>query len=1128
MNDLKKLKWEKIFAWSLFFFFLLLQPILCIENIEIEKEDIRFKHLSVKDGLSQSFVYCILQDSKGFMWFGTQEGLHRYDGYDFKIYKYNPKNMDTISDSVIYCIHEDKEDKSEPGILWIGTRNGLNKFDPKTEIFTRYQHHPKNPKSLSHNEVRVIYEDHMGILWIGTRNGGLNQFDKKSELFKHYKYDEENPKSVSHNDVRAIGEDSKGILWVGTYGGGLNHFNREIDQFDHYTVDNNVLSSDKVMTIYKSRDGNIWVGTGGGGLYRFYGKNGKFEHYFHNENNPNSLGHNDVSAICEGQNEEMWIGTNGGGLDKLDRNTGNFTHYTADEFNPQSLSNNNIFSIYKDRSGILWLGNEIGGINVSNPNIKAFSPYTYKIEKPTNDVWAIFEDSTGVLWIGTIGGGLKKRESGSNEFKLYNPNKDIDLSDVRDIYEDRKKVLWFGTHGRGLIRFDRKTNEFKHYAIENSKIRSNNLRCIFEDHNDILWIGTAGDGLIKFDRDKDIFKRYQHNDNEKGSIGDDWIICIIEDKSNTLWIGTRGGGLNKFNREDETFTSYKHSDSTKSLSHNFVLSVYESSDNMLWIGTFSGGLNKMINRGKGIFEYYLERDGLPSSVVYGILEDNNGNIWLSTNKGLSKFNPKAKEDAFKNYDFDDGLQSNEFSQGAYFKNKKGKMFFGGINGFNSFFPEQIKDDPSKPSVVITYFLIFSKSVPQKRKKPHFPLEKTIQRTDELKLSYEQNSFSFEFASLHYANSPKNKYQYMLEGYKDEWILTDAKHRRATYTNLPSGNYVFHVKGSNNDGVWNEKGTSIKIEISPPAWKTWWAYSLYVLALIGLLYLIWSAWSKRFLKQRVEERTKELKNTQSQLVQSEKMASLGFLVAGVAHEINNPSSFTHTSAYNLEKDIEKLKALLIGLAGDDTDKEILDAFDEKFNVLFNHLASIKEGTSRISKTVSDLRTFSRMEKQEMKPIKLLEGLNITLNLVKTQYKDQVEFVTEFQSDPEVEGIAAELNQVFMNLLINACQAILEKQKRTGEEIMGTLTIQTLEKNEYALIRFEDTGAGMSKEVKQKMFDPFFTTRPVGEGTGLGLFISYGIIQKHKGRFEVVSEEDKGTTVTLYLPLKSKKSIKKELT
>lgn len=1060
------------------------------------------------------------------MWFGTEEGLHRYDGYTFIIYKYNSKDETTISDSVIYCIHEDK---LEPGILWIGTRNGLNKFDTKTEIFTRYQHNPKNPNSLSYNEVRVIYEkDQTGILWIGTRNGGLNKFDKKTKIFTRYKNDKKNPKSLSNNDVMTINEDSEGVLWIGTDGGGLNQFNRKSEEFNRYANNNNSFTSNRVITIFKSRDDNMWVGTEKEGLYQFDRINRRLKHYTHIKNNDNSLSHNCARAICEGQNGELWIGTNGGGLNKLDIKTGKFTNYRCDPSNPHSLSNNNIASIFKDRSGLLWIGNETGGINVYNPNIKAFSLYTKNFEEPTNDVWAILEDSTGVLWIGTRGGSLKKLARDAGKFILKEPFNKMELNDVRAIYEDGAGFLWFGTNGEGLIRWDRRTNEFKNYAKNNSELSFNSLRCIFEDHNGVLWIGTAGGGLFKFEREENLFTSYCHDDMNPHSIGDDWIIDIFEDRDNTLWIGTRGGGLNKFIRETNTFISYKHDDSKlQSLSHNFVLSIYESHNGMLWIGTLGGGLNKMPSRTEGIFTYYLEKDGLPSNTVYAILEDKHGNLWLCTNKGISKFNPI--DETFKNYDFYDGLQSNEFSQGAYFKNEKtGEMFFGGINGFNSFLPDKIKDDDFKPPVAITDFLISNESVLLNRTKTNSPLEKTIHYTDELKLSHKQNFFSFEFAALHYANPQKNKYQYKLEGYNKKWVTTDARHRRATYTNLPSGNYVFSVKGSNNDGVWNENDTSIRIKIISPPWKTWWAYTLYLLAFIVLIYLIWSAWSKQFLKQKVEERTKELNNTQSQLVQSEKMAALGFLVAGVAHEINNPSSFAHTSAYNLERDTKKLKNFLIEIAGDDTNKEILKMFDEKFDVLFNHLHTIKEGTSRISRTVSDLRIFSRMEKGEMKRVNICENLQVTINLVRTQFKDNVNFITNFQVDAEVLGIGAELNQVFMNILINACQAIIEKQKNMSEIIEGTLTIQVVEEQDNAVIRFIDNGIGMSREVRSKMFDPFFTTRPLGEGTGLGLAISYEIIKKHNGRFEVTSEKGKGTTVTLYLPLKNKKSVKEETT
>lgn len=1056
------------------------------------------------------------------MWFGTHEGLNRYDGYKFKYYKNDLEDPTTISDSYTWCIAEDKS-----GILWIGTNDGgLNSFDPAIEKFTSYKHDP-NKNSLSHNYVRSICEDDKGFLWIGTFGGGLNKFDRRTGKFKTFTAEKTDLRS---NIITSIIEDKSGILWIGT-DGGLNQYNTKTDTFIRNEEKTNRLSINNVKCLLEDRSGDIWIGTQEGGLNKFDRKTGNFEHFL--IKNKDGINNNSVSCLFEDHNGKIWIGTEGGGVYILDKETRKFNHVKHNPGIPHSLSNDVVYSIYEDKSGIVWVGTYSGGLNKYNPRSNQFALFQQypgvNNSLSSSDIRAIYEDHDETLWIGTSGGGLNIVTKEPGNIISYTAKAKLTNEDVRCILEDRSGILWIGTRGSGLYNFERKNEKFKHYTHKPDNLESlsnNSIRAIYKDKEGTLWIGTEGGGLNKLlDRDKGHFNRYKHNPEDANSLNNDIVFSIFEDSAGFLWVGTRVGGLNKMiDREKGIFINYRNEENKpNSLSHNFVLSIYEDQNKNLWVGTYGGGLNKMIDREKGIFESYRKKDDLPNDVIYGILEDDHGNLWLSTNNGISKFNLKNKK--FKNYDVEDGLQSNEFNSGAYFKNSDGKMFFGGINGLNSFFPGDIKPNHFLPPVVITDFFIFNESVKLQWKFPDSPLKKVINEIQELTLSHEQNSFSFEFAALDYTSPQKNQYRYKLEGSKDskykEWKTADSDTRRATYINIPPGEYTFMVKGSNSDGKWNEKATSIII--LRPWWKTWWAYALYVLAFTGLAYLIWAAWYKRFLKQKVEERTKELENTQSQLVQSEKMASLGFLVAGVAHEINNPSSFAHTSAYNLNKDIEKLKKFLIELAGNDADKEILNAFEKKFNGLFNHLASIKEGTSRISKIVSDLRIFSRLEKEEMKPIKLLEGLQITLNLVKTQYKDQVEFVTEFQSDPELEGIAAELNQVFMNLLVNACKAILEKQKRTGKEIIGTITIQTMEENHYSVIRFQDTGVGMSEEVKQKMFDPFFTTRKVGDGIGLGLFISYEIIRKHKGQFEVESMEGKGTTVTIYLPLTEKKNI-----
>jgi ligand-binding sensor domain-containing protein/signal transduction histidine kinase len=1048
------------------------------------------------------------------MWFGTEDGLNRYNGYEFKVYKPRVGDPTTISDIFVLSIFEDK-DKT----LWIGTRYGLDKFDRKTGSFTRYLHDANTPVNLIRKEVNAIDEDHEGKLWIGT-GLGLYRFDPGTNQIELYST---NNNKLNCNDVRAVLVDKSGVPWIGTFGDGLSRFDQKSGKFipyKHKPMDPHSLSSDKVLTIFEDSADALWIGTEGGGLSMLNRDTGRFIQYRRQENGC-SLSHNDVTTICEDKNGILWIGTYGGGINTFDRKTGKFTCYKYKPGVPHSLSYDYILSIYEDKSGLIWIGSYGRGLDIYDRNIQDFSLYVHNPADPSNSlsdntIWSICEGRSGILWIGTECGGLNKFDRKNGKFKHYKTqNSDLKTNGIRSICEDKKGILWIGNYRGGLYRFDPGKELFKHYHHEtsNESLSDDGVMLVFQDRAGDLWIGTNGGGLNKMiDQEKGTFKHYNTDNN---NINHDRIFSIYEDRTGILWVGTFGGGLNKYDKKNDQFIHYLNiPGNSESLSHNRVRCIHEDRYGTLWIGTGGGGLNKMVDREKGYFKVYRKADGLPNDVIYGILEGPKGNLWLSTNNGISRFNPETGN--IRNYDVHDGLQSNEFNTGAYFKSPGiGEMFFGGISGLNSFFPDQIEDDPYVPAVVFTDFLLSNKSVPLQRVKPDSPLQKPIHETDALTLSYKQNFFSFEFAALHYASPMRNKYKYKLDEWDKTWIETDAKNRRATYTNLPAGNYTFKVKGSNKDGVWNEEGTSIKIKILPPPWKTWWAYLIYglILALIVFRFVR----SRKILAKKVEERTKELRDTQGQLVQSEKMASLGFLVAGVAHEINNPSSFAHTSAYNLERDIEKLKAFLIELAGDDADKEILNAFDDKFNVLFNHLTTIKEGTSRISKTVSDLRTFSRMEKGEMKPIKILECLQVTLNMVRTLYKEKIEFVKDFQADTDVEGIAAELNQVFINILVNACNAILERQKRTGEEIMGTLTIQTMEENEHAVIRFQDTGVGMSEEVKQKMFDPFFTTRLADEGTGLGLFISYGIVQKHKGRFEVVSKEGKGTTVTLYLPL-----------
>ncbi|MCI0691977.1 histidine kinase, partial [candidate division KSB1 bacterium] len=810
------------------------------DKLLAQKDNLKFERISLEQGLSQNTIYCILQDRKGFMWFGTQDGLNKFDGYDFKVYKHDPQDPNSLSNNVVRTIYEDRA-----GTLWIGTNGGgLNKLDGEKDSFTHYRHDPNDANSLSDNYVLSICEvsrHGRRTLWIGTRYGGLNQFEMETGRFTRYQNDPNDAGSLSDNYVISIYEDSLhggSTLWIGTYGGGLNKLileesNRERGVFNRYQYDSTAsddLGHKQIRVIYEDRAGTLWLGTGGG-LDKLDRRDGTVTHYHHDSNDPASLSASAVWSIFEsrqGRDGLLWIGT-GNGLNQFDRAAEKFYRYHHDPNDPNSLSDNYIRSICEDRSGMLWIGTWNGGINKLDRRRGMFTHYRNIPNDPNslshNNVRAIYEDARdggNTLWIGTRGGGLNKFDRQKQAFTHYKdyPNDPNGLSHnyVWSIYEDRAGNFWISTYGDGLKRFERKKERFTHYRhdpADPNSLSRNSVTPIYEDRSGMLWIGTDVGGLNIFDREKETFKHYKHDANDSTSLSHDNIWSIFEDRSGVLWIGTDGGGLNRFDREKEVFKHYKNEpDNPQSVSNNHVFCIHEDSRSAgtLWLGTWGGGLNKF-DTATEKFVHYTEKDGLPNDVIYGILEDDHGNLWLSTNKGISRFN--IQTETFKNYNTHDGLQSYEFNAGAYHKSKSGEMFFGGINGFNAFYPDEVKDNAYIPPIVITAFKKFDQIA-----------KRDIAATDEIALSYKDKYLTFEFVALDYTNPEKNQYAYIMEGFDETWI--DAGTRRfVSYTNLDPGNYVFKVKGSNNDGVWNEDGVAVKITITPPPWKTWWAFTLYV-------------------------------------------------------------------------------------------------------------------------------------------------------------------------------------------------------------------------------------------------------------------------------------------------------------
>lgn len=871
-------------------------PLWVIGQVAAQQPHVHFERLALEHGLSQSIVRVILQDSKGFLWFGSQDGLNKYDGYRFTVYKYDPFDSTSLSENDILAIYEAP---SEPKALWIGTSTGgLNRLDRDTERFTHFRHDPADPASLSHNLVVRIYEDRLKNLWVLT-GAGLDRLDRKTGKFTRYRHNPKNPNSLSHSRVIAFHESrvEPGRLWIGTPAG-LNKFDVQtgiITRYRHDPNDANSLGYDFIRSIFESAraPGVLWFGTGfpqlsnGGGLICFDERSGTFSNYRHDPRNPQSLNSDVTGPILEDQDGRLWIGTAAGlerfnvatgtftlfpsppdnpnavsyaaaaifadsrgyfwihtplndGVRRFDPRTGAFVHCQNELNDARSLSTNLVNTVYEDRSGVLWFGTDAGSLNRLDHYGEKFLTYAPEPNNPNSlsnsTVRAIHEDRFGMLWLGVALGGLNRldRQTGTFTHYRHDPARLNSLSNdnVWAIYEDRAGELWVGTLGGGLDKLDRHKELFTHYRHDptnSHSLSNNNVRAIYEDRFDpgVLWIGTDGGGLNRFDTKTEQFTAYRHDPLDRNSLSHNLVRAIHQDQAGVLWLGTAGGGLNRFDPKTDTFKRYQHAPANpNSLGGNIVQSIYADAAGVLWLGTYGGGLNRFDPHTEQFTVYTETNSGLSNNAVYATLPDDHGNLWLSTNAGVCKFNPQSN--TFKIYDVDDGLQSREFNGQAYFKNRRGEMFFGGISGFNVFHPDSVKDNPIAPELALTDFKLFNESVPIGGKSP---LQKHISETDSIALTHWQNDLSFEFVALHYGRPANNKYAYRLENYDVGWREAGTQ-RTATYTNLDPGEYIFRVKGSNNDGVWNEKGTAIHITIAPPWWKTSAAYVMYALLLIA--------------------------------------------------------------------------------------------------------------------------------------------------------------------------------------------------------------------------------------------------------------------------------------------------------
>jgi len=847
---------------------------LSTQSLASDSRSVRFQNISTDDGLSQSFVYTIIQDQQGYMWFGTQEGLNRFDGFEFTVFVHDLNDPQSISDETIRTMIEDRS-----GNLWIGTdAGGLSRYHQASQTFKNYLHDPADSTSIGDNRVRVVYEDSSGVLWIGTDGAGLDRFDPESEEFFHHANDPSDPRSLSSNHVWSILEDSDGILWVAT-DHGLNRLDADTGHFSHYRHDPGAatsISDDRIRILYEDRNNVLWIGTEASGLNRFDKESASFERFVHSPDNPSSISANRINTIFQDDAGVLWIGTEKG-LNAWDPSTRSFKRYFNDPGDRYSLSHDNVTSIYQDRGGLLWIGT-YNGLSQWNQTSRAMLHYRNDPDNAAslseNTVTSFAEDQAGNILVGTFGGGLNILDRSTDQFVQlrHEPDDDTSLSSdqVMALHVDSDGVLWAGTRAAGLNRYDADRDTFtryRHDSEDTTSISSDSVTYILEDRNKALWIGTFGGGLNYFDRKAQQFKHFRSDPDNPRALSSDRVLILYEDSAGTLWIGTYGGGLNRFDPTTGTFTHYRGDPGrADGLSGDEIYMIQEDIRGDLWIGVKGSGLNRWRQsdreQGHASFQRFTRHDGLPSSTTYGGVWDQTGYLWLSTARGLSRLDIESHE--FRNYDTSHGLQGDEFNLSASYRAADGEVFFGGLNGFNAFRPELLVRNLRAPQVAVTNLLSLKKPV---------DLSDAYAGGERVKFTHDQNAIGFEFAALDYAAPEKNRFMYQLKGLDQDWVDAGTQ-RQVTYTNLPAGEYTFRVKASNIDGVWSEQDAVLGLYVTPAPWRTWWAYLVYVSILAVALLVAFRTHARRERQAAALKYAEDIALVQARLNEAQRIACIG--------------------------------------------------------------------------------------------------------------------------------------------------------------------------------------------------------------------------------------------------------------
>ena len=1064
--------------------------LLFLSQIYAQTEEMIFDCLDTDDGLSNSVITSIYKDSQGFMWFGTQDGLNKFDGYEFTVYKSIPFDTTSLSANWIQAIIEDGENN-----LWIGTHsNGLFRFDRGSKNFVNFKNDPKDENSISSNTIWTLEVSDSGKLMVGTARG-LSILKSAEGDFENIYFEEDGRKFA----VNAILKDKPGEYWIGTWGAGLFKFDSKsiLSQFKFHEGDTEDFRQNKIKSML-NHQGEIFIATDGG-LVKFNTITKKYRSDFLGVDKPS------LSLLLFNKNK-LWIGTHHDGLIIADLSLNTIRRVKSSVKREETICDSWIQQFYKDETGIVWIATG-KGVSRYIPNMNNFKFITYDGEKniglSSGEINDVSVDSKGIVWISTWNGGLNKYDYSKDKFTHYFHKKNDKNSLPNDIvwltYEDSENRLWVGTYS-GLSRFDRETGKFITYKNDPANpysLSHNNVSAIHQDASGNLWIGTWGGGLNKCSPVTGEFFSHRNGDHGFSKLGKS-IITVINSDSSNIYIGTKGNGFNIYNLKTKSLKSFKNDpDNLSSLSNDNVQSIYIDQSDNVWIGTWGGGLNKF-DKINETFTSITEEDGLANNVINSIIEDDNNKLWLSTNEGLSRLS--LDDTTIINYDKSDGLGNNQFISSARLED--GTLLLGGLKGLTYFHPKNIKVNKNPPEIVFTSFKIFNKELDR---------DIDLNKVEEIILNYDESAMSVEFAALDYTRPQKNRYAYMLEGFHEDWIYSGSV-RTAHFMNLSPGEYVLKVKASNNDNVWNEAGTQLAIVIVPPFWQTWTFRIIAALLLISAI-LFTYFWrinrieiQKTNLEKQVDLKTKELRGeieirqkTEIALRQSETALK----------ELNaNKDKFFSIISHDLKSPFSSLLGFSEFLA---SDYDTLSETERRESIL-----TMNENAKKVYSLTENLLKWSRLQtgKIELKPEKI-ELYSLTANLVNLLQVNakpkNIRIINNLTNplfayaDPDM------ISSVLRNLIINAIKFSFND---------SVIKIESEAEGKNIKIKVVDEGIGITERDMKKLFRIEYHHTTSGtkneKGTGLGLILCKELVEKNNGEIYVESEIGTGTTFMFTLP------------